>query len=131
MKTVVVFILVVIGVIVVVGGCVASTPTGGTIYQRLQNEDPAVRNDAILEAGNTKNTKTVPLLIDRLSDTESDTRMFAGIALRKITGKDFGWQSWDSRTDRDKAIRRWRKWAKKTASTVEPTSATSTTRPSK
>jgi len=129
MKTVAVFILVVIGV--VVAGCVASTPKIGTIYQRLQNEDPAVRGAAILEAGNTKNTKTIPLLIDRLSDTESDVRMFAGIALRKITGKDFGWQSWDSRIDRDKAIRRWRQWAKTTDFTVEPTSAISTTRPSK
>ena len=63
MKTVVVFILVVIGVIVVVGGCVASTPTGGTIYQRLQNEDPAVRNDAILEVGNTKNAKRRDLFV--------------------------------------------------------------------
>jgi hypothetical protein len=128
MKTVTVFILVVIGV--VVAGCVASTPKTGTIYQRLQNEDPAVRCDAILEAGNTKNAKTIPLLIDRLSDTESDVRMFSGIALRKITGKDFGWQSWDPRIKRDKAIRRWRQWAK-TDLVVEPTSATSTTRPSK
>ena len=131
MKTVVVFILVVVGVIVVLVGCVASTPEAGTVYQRLQNEDPAVRGAAILEAGNTKNAKTVPLLIERLSDTESDIRIFAGIALRKITGKDFGWRSWDSRIDRDNAIGRWRQWAKKTDLTVEPTSATGTTRPSK
>ena len=129
MKTVVVFIMVVMGFMVV--GCVASTPKVGTIYQQLQNEDPAVRSAAIIEAGNTKDTKSILLLIDRLSDTESDVRMFSGIALRKITGKDFGWRSWDSRTDRDKAIRRWQQWAKKTDSTVEPTSATSTTRPSK
>jgi hypothetical protein len=131
MKKVVAFILMVIGVTVVVAGCVASTPTAGTIYQRLQSEDPAVRSEAIVEAGKTKNAKTVPLLIDRLSDTQPDIRMFAGVALRKITGKDFGWQSWDSRTDRDQAIRRWRQWAKKTASAVEPTSATNTMRPSK
>ncbi len=131
MKTVVAFILVIIALTVVTAGCVASTPTGGTIYQRLQNEDPAVRNEAIVEAGNTKNAKTIPLLIDRLSDTESDARMFAGIALRKITGKNFGWRSWNSRIERDKAIRRWQQWAKKTASAVEPTSVTSTTRPSK
>lgn len=129
MKTVIMFSLMVIGV--VVAGCVASTPTAGTIYQRLQNEDPAVRNAAIVEAGNTKNVKTIPLLIDRLSDTESNVRMFSGMALRKITGKNFGWRSWEPRIDRDKAIRRWRQWAKKTASAVESTSATPATRPAK
>ncbi|MCK5114040.1 MAG: HEAT repeat domain-containing protein [Phycisphaerae bacterium] len=129
MKTMVVFMLAVVGVMV--AGCVASTPTAGTIYQRLQNEDPAVRVAAVVEAGNTKNEKTVPLLIDRLSDTESDVRMFSGIALRKITGQNFGWLSWDSRIKRDEAIRRWRQWAKKTDSAVVSTSATSTTRPSK
>ena len=128
MKTVLVFILLVTGVVIWVGGCVASTPEAGTIYQRLQNEDPAVRSEAIVQAGKTKNTRTVPLLIDRLSDTESDVRMLAGIALRKITGKDFGWRSWNSRTDRDNAIRRWRQWVKTTELTVEPTSATDTTR---
>ncbi len=120
-------------VIAMVVGCVASTPQTGTIYQRLQNEDPAVRIEAIIQAGDRKDTKAVPLLVDRLSDTQPDVRLFAIMALRKITGMDFGWRAYDPADKRNLAIRRWQQWIKEqhenSESTSEPTLTPTTTQP--
>lgn len=110
-------------------GCVASTPETGTIYQRLQNEDPAVRINAIIQAGERKDTKAVPLLVGRLSDTQSDVRLFAAISLRKITGKDFGWRAYDPADKRNHAIERWQQWIKKEYEKSVSTSAPTTTQP--
>ncbi len=104
-------------------GCVASTPQGGTLYQRLQSEDPAVRIDAIIQAGNRKDTKAIALLVDRLDDVLPDVRLFASISLRKITGKDFGWRHYDPPGLRDQAIGRWRKWVSKQHAKRASTSA--------
>ncbi len=95
-------------------GCVASAPEPKNVYQGLQSEDPVVRGNAVLEAGNTRNEKTVPLLIDRLSDQASEVRMLANLALIKITGEDFGYKPWDTDTERWKAIQRWREWYNQT-----------------
>ncbi len=98
-------------------GCVASTPTAGTIAERLQAEDPDVRIQAAVEAGNSDDRKVVPLLVDRLSDTNSDVRFYAGMALEKIAGQDvskkMGWVSYSPADQRNKAIKRWRQWVRK------------------
>ena len=98
-------------------GCVASTPQTGTLYERLQNEDPAVRIQAAVQAGNEKDSQAVPLLVDRLSDTESEVQLFAGMALEKITGGKLydamGWKFYDSPHKQGEAIGKWREWVKK------------------
>ncbi|MBN1554483.1 MAG: HEAT repeat domain-containing protein [Phycisphaerae bacterium] len=98
-------------------GCAASTPTVGTVAQRLQAEDPAVRIQAAVEAGNTGDKKVVPLLVDRLTDTDSDVRFYAGMALEKIVGREvskhMGWVSYDPPEQRNKAVMRWRTWVRK------------------
>jgi hypothetical protein len=113
-------------------GCEASTPTVGTIAQRLQAEDPSVRIQAAVEAGNSDDKKVVPLLVDRLSDTDSDVRFYAGMALEKIVGQDLskemGWVSYDPADERDKAVTRWRQWVRKHYG--QTTSPPATTEPS-
>lgn len=94
----------------ILAGCVASPPEPKNVYQGLQSEDPAVRADAVLDAGNTRNEKTVPLLIDRLSDQAPEVRMLANLALIKITGEDFGYKPWETDANRWAAIQRWRTW---------------------
>lgn len=98
-------------------GCQAITPKVGTIAQRLQAEDPDVRIQAAVEAGNMGDKKVVPLLVDRLTDCNSDVRFYAGMALEKILGQDvskeMGWVSYDSADERDKAVTRWRQWVRK------------------
>jgi hypothetical protein len=112
-------------------GCVASTPKTGTLYERLQDKDPAVRIQAAVEAGNQQDRKTVPLLVDRLSDAYSDVRLYSGLALERIVGqkvyREMGWRSYDPPEARDKAIRRWRQWVEKEHGT--PASKPATTQP--
>ncbi len=99
------------------GGCVASTPQTGSLYERLQNENPAVRIQAAVQAGNEKDSQALPLLVDRLSDSESEVRLFAGLSLKKIAGKELfekmGWVFYDPPDERGEAIDKWREWLKK------------------
>lgn len=99
---------------VVFTGCVASTPTGGSVYTRLQSEDPSVRIQAAVEAGKDRDRKAIPLLVDCLDDTESDVRMFAGMSLKRIVGEQtyngIGWKFYLTRAERREAVQRWRAW---------------------
>jgi hypothetical protein len=103
-------IVVAVLAIIVTDGCVANDPTAGSLYQRLQAEDPAVRIQAAREAAQRKDRRAVGLLIDRLSDPEDDVRFFSHIALQKITDQDFGWQPWQPEAERSKAVQQWRAW---------------------
>jgi hypothetical protein len=97
-----------------IGGCKPVEMQTGTLYDRLQNEDPSVRIQAAVEAGNQKDKKAVPLLVDRLSDSDRDVRLFSGMALEKIVGHEvfetMGWRSFDPPEKRDQAVGRWRRW---------------------
>jgi len=90
-------------------GCNQFSPS---LYQRLQNEDPAVRIQAILRAGDAKDQKAVPYLVDRLTDSEADVRVFAIGALERITGRTMGYHHYDPARQRLEAVARWRKWLK-------------------
>jgi hypothetical protein len=91
-------------------GCQPADPPGRTIYDYLQHEDPRVRATAIRMAMETRNSRAVPFLIDRLSDTEPQVRMFAGSALKTMTDQDFGWKPYEPPDQRRDAIRKWRHW---------------------
>jgi hypothetical protein len=78
----------------------------------LQSQDPSVRIDAIVAAAKAKDRQAVPLLVDRLSDSEEDVRFFAGIAIERITGETMGWHCYDPPARREAAIERWREWLK-------------------
>lgn len=95
-------------------GCTASTPTGGTLQQRLQDENPSVRIDAIVQAAEQNDRTVLPLLVDRLNDSQRDVRFFAGLALEQMLGpqrwKRFGWVSWDPPAQREQAIEKLRNW---------------------
>ena len=82
----------------------------GSLYHRLQHEDPSVRMAAVLEAGRWKRIKAVPYLVDRLTDSEAEVRFAAIQALQKITGQTMGYRYYEPSTKRDEAARRWRKW---------------------
>jgi len=88
-------------------GC---SPPGGTLYERLQDENPTVRVRAVIQAGQAKDPKAVPYLIDRLSDSERDVQFFAFLALEKITGRTTEHRYYDSPQERAAAERQWRQW---------------------
>ena len=92
-----------------------------SLYARLQDEDPAVRAAAARSAGEFRDAKAVPYLIDRLTDSERDVRLFSVLALRKITGLNKGYVHYAPARERAKAERRWRDWL--AAGRKDPTTA--------
>jgi len=94
---------------VMLPGC---SPPGGTLYERLQDENPTVRVRAVIQAGQAKDPKAVPYLIDRLSDSERDVQFYAFLALEKITGHTADHRYYDSPQERAAAEQQWRQWSK-------------------
>jgi hypothetical protein len=102
------FVAILVAVLVLsVWGC---QPPAGSIAAGLQNKDPSVRIDAIVEAARTRDQRALPLLVERLSDSEEDVRFFAGIALERVTGQNMGWKFYDPPAQREQAVERWRAW---------------------
>jgi hypothetical protein len=52
----------------------------------------------------------LPLLVENLADHDAAVRMFSAIALRKLTGKDLGYDPSDPPFRREEAILAWREW---------------------
>jgi len=94
---------------VMLPGC---SPPGETLYERLQDENPTVRVRAVIQAGQAKDPKAVPYLIDRLSDSERDVQFYAFLSLEKITGHTTDHRYYDSPQDRAAAEQQWRQWLK-------------------
>lgn len=80
------------------------------IAKDFQSEDPTTRIAAIRMAGRDKLESAVPYLVDRLTDSEAEVRMFAIIALREITGLTHGYRHYDTVAARRDAVERWRRW---------------------
>ena len=83
------------------------------LYERLQStEDPKVRAQAAIEAGDKGDREAIPYLIELLDDQDEVVRMMAALSLRRITGGSMGYRVYDSYPDRQAAIQRWRQWAR-------------------
>ena len=87
-------------------GCDAQRDIAGD----FQDEDPKTRIAAIRNAGQDKLESAVPYLVDRLTDSEVEVRMFAIIALQEITGLTHDYHHYDGAAARRKAVERWRRW---------------------
>ena len=87
------------------GGCSEPTVAAG-----LQSDDPSQRINSAVQAGTSRDLNAVPLLVDRLSDSDSDVRFYAILSLRKITGTDMGFHYYDPPEQREQAIGQWRQW---------------------
>ncbi len=111
------------------GAVLLSSCAGGgpTLYQRLQDEDPKVRVAAVVEAGQTKDHKALSLLVERLSDGEKDVRLYAIIALERITGQTLDYRFYEPPEAREQAVQRWRQYVAK-AATMPANSVTSAQR---
>ncbi|MFP4052565.1 MAG: hypothetical protein ACLFV7_01730 [Phycisphaerae bacterium] len=77
---------------------------------QLQSEDPDERIAGIHRAAQHKRKDLLPLLVERLSDSETEVRLFAEQALQSITGVTLGYHHYDPPQQRRAAIKRWRRW---------------------
>ncbi|MDY6914443.1 MAG: HEAT repeat domain-containing protein [Planctomycetota bacterium] len=97
---------------VLIVGCLASgcRLASSGLYRRLQDEDPTIRAQAAIEAGKWQDSKAVPYLVDRLTDSEAAVRFFAIISLEKITGQTMEYRYYAPDSERIAAVARWRQW---------------------
>ena len=87
-----------------------SVPRTGDLEKDLRHEDPRVRAQAAKGAVEAGRQDLLPLLVENLADHDAAVRMFSAIALRKLTGQDFGYDPSDPAFEREKAIMAWRQW---------------------
>lgn len=85
--------------------CVAPMPP----YPKgFDSKDPGVRIQTIRMAGDRQDQSVVPQLVNRLEDEDEAVRMFAILALEKITRTRLGYNYTDPEPVRGRAVKRWR-----------------------
>ena len=89
-------------------GCAAREDTG--LYQRLQDEDPMVRQEALVDATNQPGTKVLPYMVAALSDQDPVVRMTAILGLERKTGTSLGYRYYEPWEQRQEAIQRWHQY---------------------
>ncbi len=81
-----------------------------SLAQRLQNENPHVRQEALIEAARNNRRDLLGYMVAALSDTDSVVRMTAILSLERMTGTKRGYRYFEPWDKRQAAIRRWRDW---------------------
>lgn len=85
------------------GGCAPPPASEGGFNSR----DPAAKLYAIQRAGEQRDRSAIPHLIEQLNSDDEAVRMFAIIALEKITGTRLGYSPYDPAWKREPAVKRW------------------------
>ncbi|UCG33639.1 MAG: HEAT repeat domain-containing protein [Phycisphaerales bacterium] len=85
------------------------------IQPSLNSSDPQARINAVIEAAERQDEAAVPHLVDLLDDDDAAVRLFAVLALEKITGTRRGYDYAAPAWERGAAVQRWREWLRETA----------------
>ncbi len=92
-------------------GAGSCTQQGGAgLYQRLQGQDPDARIKAMVEAVRLKDQNAVPYIVESLGSGDAEVRFAAFMSLKDLTGQTMGYEIYQPRADREKAIKLWREW---------------------
>lgn len=75
---------------------------------QLASDNPLDRATAIVQVYEARDRKAVQKLVDLLDDSSSAVRLYAILALRGLTGEDFGYRYYDNEVARVASVRRWR-----------------------
>lgn len=94
-------------VVLALSGC---APSGSSLEGELQGGDPAVRVRAIIRAAERSDQAALPYLVDRLTDSDRSVRMYAILALKKLTGQTLGYCHYAPARERAEVAQRWRDW---------------------
>lgn len=84
------------------GGCAPAASTGG-----FHSPNPASKLYAIREAGDSRQMKHVPALVEQLDSDDPAVRVFAINALERITGQRLGYNPYSDEVARRIAIEAW------------------------
>lgn len=93
--------------VVGLGGCGASASRSELA---LESPDPSVRAVAIVRAADRRDESVVPLLVDRLEDEDAAVRLYAILALDRLTGTRLGYEYGGSEVERRASVDRWRRY---------------------
>lgn len=88
------------------GGCGG----GPRNFRKIESKAPLTRARAVGLGERKTDSKVLPALVSRLSDTDPVVRLAAHEELRKRTGRDFGFVPWAAPEERSGAVARWRDW---------------------
>ncbi len=92
-------------------GCSAtSDPATGDLRLDLRHRDPRVRMEAAFLAAEGGRRDLAGELVENLADRDESVRFITGIALKRMTGQDFGYLSYGDLGERESAMERWRGW---------------------
>jgi len=83
-----------------------------TIKSRLQDENPELRRAAALAVAMREERALIPDLIAALEDRDELVWRAARLALKDLSGKDFGPAATASAEERAKSVADWKEWAK-------------------
>lgn len=86
----------------------AGLSCGSSVQVGLESPEALGRILAIRQAGEAKNTRAVPLIVDRLEDEDEAVRLYAILALEKITGRRMGYDYAKPPVERAVSVERWR-----------------------
>lgn len=89
------------------GGCTASS---AQLRRQMEAVDPARRIDAVIQAARRKDTSLTPALVDRLDDEDPAVRMYAILALERMTGERLGYSYAAPTSKRRDAVESWRSY---------------------
>jgi hypothetical protein len=93
-------------------GCSSTLePPSGDPALDLRHADPRIRVQAARAAVDAGRRDLVPALIALLDDDDGSVRLFSNTALRKLSGRDFGFLPHGTLAERRAAVERWRRWA--------------------
>lgn len=89
-------------ILFLVPGCVDRVPPS------LLDDDPARRVPLIVRAAEAGDRSALPVLVDGLDSSDPAIRFYSFDALRRLTGRDYGYAWKLDEPDRREAVRQWR-----------------------
>ena len=80
------------------------------IKPSLTDPDPSVKIPAMKQAVAERDMSAVPILIKNLDSDDPAVRFFANDALKKLTGRSFGFLYYEDEGVRRPAVEKWKAW---------------------
>lgn len=82
--------------------------SSGRTRAELSSPSPIARARATVALAEQRDPAAVHKLVDLLEDPDQAVRMYAILALQRMTGEDFGYRYYDREAERRPAVERWR-----------------------
>ena len=100
-------------------GCASPSRKSTDLRKRMEAYDPAARIQAIVIAADQGKMELVPALVDRLDDEDGAVRLFAIVALERLTGERMDYSYAAPANERRAAIEAWRRRVRRKAALTE------------